>query len=235
VALPLLVIGLVLLIFKVRMPGLALMGLGVVLAVLAVVLAIAQWRWSLRIFRELDLIVLLLTLVMPFLSAVILKAVGWEISQFNNPGQITLSMVWQGFLVLGILFIMSGLLGFLWLREHWFVAAGVFWAIELLFYTTFLTNGQGVGTGLIGSLGYWIDQQEVMRGGQPWYYFCLIVPLYEFLPWILSGIGMVAAVVWLVRQRGERADAVEDSGARTDPAVELPSMGAKSLSVVQPP
>ena len=224
-------LGLLLAIFKLRVPGFVLMGLGAVLAILAVLLVITQWRWNLRVFRELDLIVLLLTLVMPFLSAVILKALGWQISQFNNPGQITLSMVWQGLLVLGILFVLSGLLGFFWLRERWFVAAGAFWAIEMLFFTTFLTNGQGVGTGLIGSLGYWIDQQEVMRGGQPWYYFYLIVPLYEFLPWILSSIGAVAAIVWLAsaRQRGG-GDACPARGDRRQtpaPAAELPAIGAR--------
>ena len=57
---------------------------------------VVWWRSKLRAFAELDLIVLFLTLVLPFLSAVVLKAVGWQISQFNNPGQITLSMVWQG-------------------------------------------------------------------------------------------------------------------------------------------
>ena len=88
--------------------------------------------------------------------------------------------------MLALLFILSGVLGWFWLRQRWLIAAGIFWAIELLFFTTFLTNGQGVGTGLIGSLGYWIDQQEVMRGGQPWYYFYMLVPLYEFLPLVLS-------------------------------------------------
>ncbi|MGE5601915.1 MAG: flippase activity-associated protein Agl23, partial [Nitrososphaerales archaeon] len=143
VALPLLVAGLLLVIFKVKIAGFAFLGLGAVLALLAAVLVITQWRWHLRIFRELDLIVLFLTLVMPFMAAIVLKAVGWQISQFNNPGQITLSMVWQGFLVLGILFVISALLGYFWLRERWFIAAGPFWAIEVLFFTTFLTNGQG--------------------------------------------------------------------------------------------
>ena len=246
--LPLLIIGLLLIIFKMRVPGLILMGLGGVLAVLAVLLAATQWRGRLRIFGEVDMIVLLFTLVMPFLSAVVLKALGWQISQFNNPGQITLSMVWQGLLVVGILFILSGLLGFLWLRGRWLVAAGAFWAIELLFFTTFLTNGQGVGTGLIGSLGYWIDQQEVMRGGQPWYYFHLIVPLYEFLPWILSSIGAVAALSWLVHQRSapvrphvevatnasslDKVDVERTSWqAVSDQSLEAPALSAQTLFI----
>ncbi len=173
------------------------------LALLAVILAVVRWRSKLRAFAELDLIVLLLTLVLPFLSAIVLKALGWQISQFNNPGQITLSLVWQGFATLALLFIASVVIGFLWFRQRWLIAAGIFWAIELLFFTTFLTNGQGIGTGLIGSLGYWIDQQEVMRGGQPWYYFYMLVPLYEFLPLVLFIGGVVAWIASLGRKRGD--------------------------------
>ena len=114
-------------------------------------------------------------------------------------------MVWQGGIVLACLFVVSVALGCYWLARSLVVAAGLFWAIELLFFTTFLTNGQGIGTGLIGSLGYWIDQQEVMRGGQPWYYFYLLVPLYEFLPLLLA-IGGTSPGSGL-RRRATRAKA----------------------------
>ena len=129
-------------------------------------------------------------------------------------------MVWQGFLVLGLLFVASILLGYFWLRQRWLIAAGIFWALELLFFTTFLTNGQGVGTGLIGSLGYWIDQQEVMRGGQPWYYFDLLVPLYEFLPLVLFLGGVVAWIASLgrktreTRKQGDKARTQQGRGER---------------------
>ena len=147
--------------------------------------------------------------MLPFLSAIMLKALGWQISQFNNPGQITLSLVWQGFAVLAILFVAQRRDRLvLAARSAGLIAAGIFWAIELLFFTTFLTNGQGIGTGLIGSLGYWIDQQEVMRGGQPWYYFWVLVPLYEFLPLVLS-IGGHRGVVasWLADKETRKQDA----------------------------
>ena len=120
-----------------------------------------------------------------------LKALGWEISQFNNPGQITFRWCGRALAVLAVLFIASALIGLFWLGMRWVAAAAIFWAIALLFYTTFFTNGQGIGTGIIGSLGYWIDQQEVMRGGQPWYYFYMLVPLYEFLPLVLFIGGLV--------------------------------------------
>ena len=199
--------------FKARPFDVILLGIGAAVALIAVMLVAWSWRMKLRVFPELDLIFLLGTLVLPFLSAVVLKAFGWQISQFNNPGQITLQMVWQGFAVLAILFVLSGVIGWFWLRARWFYAAGFFWAIEVLFFTTFLTNGQGIGTGLIGSLGYWIDQQAVMRGGQPWYYFWGLVPMYEFLPLLLSIGGIIAWFVWLAKGRYRTPAAQPSEGA----------------------
>jgi hypothetical protein len=86
VALPALAVGLGLLMFKQSIPGLIVAGFGAALAILAVVLVILAWRRDLHAFAELDLIVLLGTLVLPFTAAIILKALGWEISQFN-PGR----------------------------------------------------------------------------------------------------------------------------------------------------
>lgn len=83
----------------------------------------------------------------------------------------------------------------------WLQLMGAFWLIQILFFTTFLTNiRNGLATGVVGSLGYWLAQQEVARGGQPWYYYLMLGSLYEFLPWILSGIGMIAIVYWLIRR-----------------------------------
>jgi uncharacterized protein (TIGR03663 family) len=234
IAVPVLLLGLALAIFGLKTPGIVLLGVGAVPALLAIVLVGTSWRGSLHRFAELDLIVLLGTLALPFASAIVLKALGWQISQFNNPGQITLAMVWQGALALVVLFVLAGLVGALWLGSRWLIAAGLFWTIEILFFTTFLTNGQGLGTGIIGSLGYWIDQQAVMRGGQPWYYFFLLVPLYEFLPLALSLGGIIAWVVGLAlkrRSKEETADAQPDRHARKNDAVLEPSGPGCPLSV----
>lgn len=84
----------------------------------------------------------------------------------------------------------------------WMRLMGAFWLIQVLFFTTFLTNiRNGLATGVVGSLGYWLAQQEVARGGQPWYYYLMLGALYEFLPWILSGLGMIAIVYWLFRRK----------------------------------
>jgi hypothetical protein len=60
-------------------------------------------------------------------------------------------------------------------------------------FTTFFTNPAGIGTGFIGSLGYWLSQHDVARGSQPWYYYLIIFPLYEYLP-LIGGIFATMAV-----------------------------------------
>ena len=84
----------------------------------------------------------------------------------------------------------------------WAQLMGGFWLINILFYTTFLTNlRNGLATGVVGSLGYWLAQQEVARGGQPTYYYLLIGSVYEFLPWLLTMLGAGAIVYWLLKNR----------------------------------
>jgi hypothetical protein len=53
------------------------------------------------------------------------------------------------------------------------------------------TNGSGFFSGIIGSLGYWLNQQGEQRGGQPWYYFALLqIPVYEFLALLGSFLAL---------------------------------------------
>jgi hypothetical protein len=46
------------------------------------------------------------------------------------------------------------------------------------------------------SLGYWLAQQGVNRGTQPWYYYFVITPIYEMLPFLFS---LVAVVYYVIR------------------------------------
>jgi hypothetical protein len=53
-------------------------------------------------------------------------------------------------------------------------------AIFVVLYTVFFTDmPRGIASGLFASLGYWMAQHDVERGGQPWYYYSLLIPLYE--------------------------------------------------------
>ena len=58
----------------------------------------------------------------------------------------------------------------------------------------------GLATGVVGSLGYWIAQQGVKRGGQPIYYYALVGWLYEFLPAFLSLCGITTIFYNLFRR-----------------------------------
>ena len=58
-----------------------------------------------------------------------------------------------------------------------------------------MTNVNGLATGLIGSLGYWLEQQGVRRGNQPQYYYVgLLLPVYEFLPMLGSALAMTTGL-----------------------------------------
>jgi uncharacterized protein (TIGR03663 family) len=61
--------------------------------------------------------------------------------------------------------------------------------IFVVLYTTFFTNPYGVVSGTWGALSYWLSQQDVQRGSQPWYYYLMLVPLYEFLPLLVGAVG----------------------------------------------
>jgi predicted membrane-bound mannosyltransferase len=77
----------------------------------------------------------------------------------------------------------------------------LWWALSLfaliygLFYTAFLTNALGLLTGTTGSLLYWLAQHDVRRGDQPWYYYLVLLVVYEPLLLLWGAIGLGAAAV----------------------------------------
>lgn len=72
--------------------------------------------------------------------------------------------------------------------------------IFVLLHTTFLTNVAGLITGTVGAVSYWLAQHGVQRGDQPWYYYAVMLALYEFLPLLFGGLGLarflLARKVW---------------------------------------
>lgn len=84
------------------------------------------------------------------------------------------------------------------------IAASIF----TVFYTVFFTDvPRGIASGLFASLGYWMAQQGVARGGQPWYYYFLIIPLYEPIAVFFSLAAGIffswRGIRWLLRRRRE--------------------------------
>ena len=76
----------------------------------------------------------------------------------------------------------SGVVGLRWNAKTWLLIASAFYVPYVLLYTSFLTNIDGFYSGNWGALDYWLDQQEVRRGNQPWFYYLMFLPAYEFLP-----------------------------------------------------
>ncbi|MCS7260102.1 MAG: hypothetical protein NZ765_04880, partial [Anaerolineae bacterium] len=71
--------------------------------------------------------------------------------------------------------------------------------IFVTLYTTFFTNPYGLVSGTWGAIYYWLSQQEVQRGGQPWYYYLMLLPLYEFLPFFIGAAGGIWYLIHRLR------------------------------------
>lgn len=138
------------------------------------------------------------TLVLPVLAA----AIEWPImrggGELNGDRERTVGIVTAGSLLIASLLVGTG-----WSWRRWLILAGVFYGIAIPLYAALFTNPEGVAGLFWTSLDYWIEQQDVQRGGQPGYYYLLLVPLYEFLPLLLA----IAAGGWLLR-RGDRLAAL---------------------------
>jgi hypothetical protein len=162
-----------------------------VAGVLGIVSLIKELGWDkIRSYRSFDLLILVGTLVLPQLTAFPIKMIGWDPLDYSSIGLVRTGI----FLV--IILVISAVIGILWRPRTWLVNAGLFYGIYVVLYTTFFTNGRGFFTGIVGSLGYWLSQQGVQRGSQPFYYFGLIqVPIYEFL----AAFGTLLALYFGIR------------------------------------
>ncbi|MBL8103890.1 MAG: hypothetical protein JNM02_15260, partial [Anaerolineales bacterium] len=116
---------------------------------------------------------------------------------------------------------LSVAIGMLWNSRVFLICAAIFYGVYIPLFTTFFTNGGGLATGLIGSLGYWVEQHGVRRGSQPWYYYLVInLPLYEFLPALgtlfAAGLGLRRL---LARPAEPPAEAADPATPRRFPAI----------------
>jgi len=91
-----------------------------------------------------------------------------------------------GFFTVAALIGATAVVGLRWNLRAWLIAGAVFYVIYGFLYTTFFTNPDGFGSGIWSSLDYWLEQQGVKRGNQPFYYYLVLLPIYEFLPLIIA-------------------------------------------------
>jgi predicted membrane-bound mannosyltransferase/DNA-binding beta-propeller fold protein YncE len=162
----------------------------------AVYTLVTGYTWeALSKERSFDMLILLGTLVLPLLSAFVIKALGLKIPVSAGEVRAMAANVWQIIAMATIVIlaiILSAVIGISWNPRVWLGNAALFYSVFVVLYTTIFTNGAGLATGLVGSLGYWLEQQGVNRGSQPWYYYILVqVPIYEYLPALASILGVI--------------------------------------------
>ena len=80
----------------------------------------------------------------------------------------------------------TALIGLRWNRKAWPLMAAAFYIPFALLYTSFFTNLDGFYSGNWGALDYWLSQQDVARGEQPWFYYLMLLSAYEFLPLVFA-------------------------------------------------
>jgi len=97
-----------------------------------------------------------------------------------------------------------------------YITVAIVVVIFTLLYTTFFTNPKGMGSGTFGAITYWLAQQEVKRAGQPWFYYFIVAPLYEFLP---IGVSLIAGLYYLISGR------VDHPADRAEEKTSLPIVG----------
>jgi uncharacterized protein (TIGR03663 family) len=79
-------------------------------------------------------------------------------------------------------------------RDAWIWGVCTFLAAYTLLFTTFFTNPHGLQDGLIESIRYWLSEHSVNRGGQPPFYYLVLLPAYEWLVLLLAVVGAVTVV-----------------------------------------
>ncbi len=158
----------------------------------ALLAAIGMLLWgvwpNLRDYRSFDLVILLGTLCLPFLSPIPIKVIGLDPIDYTRP------TIYYSGAITGVVLLISAAIGLAWDWRRWSIAAAIHYAIFTVLFTTVFTNGTGIASGMVGSMGYWLAQHGVKRGAQPWYYYGILVPMYEYLPLLLTLITALMLV-----------------------------------------
>ncbi|MBC6935624.1 MAG: TIGR03663 family protein [Chloroflexi bacterium] len=195
-------------------------GAAILLIAFLVYTARAGWWRTLYRFRELDILWLMGTLVLPWLTPFLVAFTGVTAADYQAIGQVAPEFIKNlvpvsspeaiGKTYLAIQFIIPMFAvtitaGLVWNARRWVIASGIYHVLYVFFFTTVFTNMTGLA-GIYTSLDYWLEQQAVRRGNQPQYYYLVVImPFYEFLPLIGSFLAMIAGLMgfWGVRRRVE--------------------------------
>jgi predicted membrane-bound mannosyltransferase len=159
-----------------------------------------------------DVLVLLGTITLPLLTPVLrhpLEAMGIVEKDIVVGDRLVSRLDWQhhllnnmstgdGLILLGLFTLVTSAAAFVglqWRPKVWAIAFGIGAAVYLTLMTSFWTNLDGLVSGPWGSIDYWTAQQSEHRADQPWFYYYMLMPVYEFLPLVLAAGGAWWAVV----------------------------------------
>jgi uncharacterized protein (TIGR03663 family) len=78
--------------------------------------------------------------------------------------------------------------------EPWAWALVMFAGMFTVLFTTFLTHPAGLWDGIYEGLHYWLSQQPVARGGEPWYFYIFVLFGEEWPALLLGAVGAVVAL-----------------------------------------
>ena len=151
------------------------------------------WRagtWLLAVPAQLTALYAILLTDAVNVAAVIDAVVPSGVSVDVSGNGVPVNYVVAGGLLLAALNL-SMYLGVRWLGGRWLVLAALFYLTWAAIYTTLFTNAAGLFSGVWQDMGYWIAQQDVARGNQPWYYYFLGLSVYEILPVTFGIAGAV--------------------------------------------
>lgn len=165
--------------------------------IFAFIFLIIGYGWNrIKTERSFGMLLFQLTLVLPQLAAFPAFWAKLPLTEYTNMEAVSqVSIILAGFLIVSII------AGGAWKSRAWLIGAGIYYGLYILFYTSIFSNMGGIYSGMIGSLGYWLEQHGVERGSQPWYYFILIqLPLYEYLALIGTFISGVIASIWAIKR-----------------------------------
>ncbi len=161
--------------------------------------------WGITVFRDRP------RRIVRTLTAAALGALAYAVLTMLDV-EVSRNYLAAGGILIGVT-VLSAAVGIMWRWKVWLISAGIFYLIWTTLYTSFFgvlvrpysecpdtlggvagtvcTRLGGAFTGVWQGLGYWLAQQEVARGNQPWYYYVTLGSLYEFLPLVIGAVGIV--------------------------------------------
>lgn len=78
--------------------------------------------------------------------------------------------------------------------RSWGYGALAFVGVFSLLFTVFFTNPQGLSDGAFGGLSYWLSQHSIGRGGEPWFFYGVVLLGEEWPVLLLATLGVIVTV-----------------------------------------